>query len=122
MFSPDEVLLEHGLVGAFDTMVMMHDEEIAIIIADNGNASNSPEETIGDGNADSRGFDHLKMNEGGVATYNEVTQAGVTYLELQMSSQALAAQLYYRLGVRRGDPVAIICHGHAAAEVLMSSL
>ena len=96
MFFPEDVLLEHGLVGAFDTMAMTHDEELAIVYSDHFRSDATDEST---------------------SQHDQVASEGVTYLELQMYSQDLAAHLYHRFGVRRGDPVAVFCHGHAAAEV-----
>ena len=95
MFCPEDILLEHGLVGAFDSMAMMHDEELAIIVEDS---------------SAERGY-----SEHGSSLVREMQ--GLTYIEVQMASQELAAHLFHRFGVRRGDPVAIICHGHSAAEV-----
>lgn len=122
MFSPEEILLEHGLVGAFDTMAMMHDEELAIITSDGGNEYSLSEHTIGDDTVNTIQHDLDSRYRENVAAHDEVAQAGVTYLELQMSSQALAANLYHRFGVRRGDSVAVVCHGYAAAEVLTNGI
>lgn len=107
MFCPEDILLEHGLVGAFDSMAMMYDEEPAIIVEDCSDE-----------------MDSLEM-ENGHALFSNLESDGskvrdlqrLTYIEVQMASQELAAHLYHRFGVRRGDPVAIICHGHPAAEV-----
>ena len=117
MFSPEEILHEHGLVGAFDTMAMMHDEELAIIITDGDTPYMSSEYPINDDLMESIRDDLDSRDREKIAPRIENAQAGVTYLELQMSSQALAANLYHRFGVRRGDSVAVVCHGHAAAEV-----
>ena len=111
MFSPEEVLLEHGLVGAFDTMAMMHDEELAIIFMnDEVEAKPTPI-------SDVETATYSEEDKDRISEYDDSTPRGVTYLELQMSSQELAALLYHRFGVRKGDPVAILCHGYAAAEV-----
>lgn len=93
--------MEHGLVGAFDSMAMMYDEELAIIV-DEGGYLEMDEELIANSERDSSLVREMQ---------------GLTYIEVQMASQELAAHLFHRFGVRRGDPVAIICHGHSAAEV-----
>jgi hypothetical protein len=107
MYRAEEVLQEHGLVGAFDTMVMIHDEELAIIFGD----SDKHESNI---NAIKHGssYSHDRIGE-----ESDVELPGLTFVELQISSQELAAHLYHRFGVRKGDPVAIICNEHCAAEV-----
>jgi hypothetical protein len=115
MFSPEEVLLEHGLVGAFDTMVMMHDEEIAIF-------TTPPDSDQMSTYLDFEGVSESELDIGNTSVMsveaNEtIQQQGVTFLELQMFSQELSAHLYHRFGVRKGDLVALFCHGHAAAEV-----
>lgn len=92
MFAPEDILLEHGLTGAFDSISMMYDERLAIIT-----------NTISD------------IHDKSVTLDSSST--GVTFLELQMYSQMLANLLYHRFGIRRGDSVALFCHGHAAAEV-----
>ena len=51
------------------------------------------------------------------ATDDEPTSE-LSYLEVQLAVEALCSVLYYRFGVRRGDPVALLTHGHAAAEVV----
>ena len=125
MFSPEEVLQEHGLVGAFDTMAMMHDEELAIIFMNDMNETQSTASSISFCDLDSADHDLEKMEEEVeeeeekeiISEYGDSTPKGITYLELQMASQELAAHLYHRFGVRKGDPVAVLCHGHAAAEV-----
>ena len=101
MFCPEAILLEHGLVGAFDSMAMMYDEELAIIVDERGNLK-MDEELVANSERDSSLVREMQ---------------GLTYIEVQMASQELAAHLFHRFGVRRGDPVAIICHGHSAAEV-----
>lgn len=95
-------------------MAMMHDEQLAIIFKsvdcnDNASASHSYRTPSSQNETD-------EMDEN-TAEHPQIEQEGVTYLELQMYSQELAAHLYHRFGVRRGDAVAIFCHGHAAAEV-----
>ena len=104
MFSAEEVLLEHGLAGAFDTMAMIHDEELAII-------TKGDQHRIKYLDSEGDGSEHHPIKE------NDVEAEGVTFVELQMSSQELAAHLYHRFGVRKGDTVLILCHGHSAAEV-----
>lgn len=104
MFRADEVLPEHGLAGAFDTMAMIHDEELAIMTGDGRHPTEcSKSERVG--------CELQSISE------SNAQAEGVTFVELQMSSQELAAHLYHRFGVRRGDPVLIICHSHSAAEV-----
>ena len=118
MFSPEEVLLEHGLVGAFDTMALMHDEELAIIFMNNDEEKDHATSSLGlnliSATVDKQ-KDIMRISAGG-----DSSPKGVTYLELQTASQELAALLYHRFGVRKGDPVAILCHGYAAAEVTMT--
>lgn len=104
MFSADEVLLEHGLAGAFDTMAMIHDEGLAIITKGGHHHTEFTNSARG-------GSEHYLIGR------NDTDAENVTFVELQMSSQELAAHLYHRFGVRKGDPVLIVCHGHSAAEV-----
>ena len=108
MICPEDILLEHGLVGAFDSMAMMYDEELAIMIEDGS------DERILPGIEDD-------PDPGRVRCEVRDLQS-LTYIEVQMASQELAAHLYHRFGVRRGDPVAIVCHGHSAAEVYSMKL
>lgn len=103
MICPEDILLEHGLVGAFDSMAMMYDEELAIMV---------------EGGSDERIRPGMEGEPDSERAGCEVRDLqSLTYIEVQMASQELAAHLYHRFGVRRGDPVAIICHGHSAAEV-----
>lgn len=107
MYRAEEVLEEHGLVGAFDTMVMIHDEELAIIFGNSDRIRPDPSVTE---HGSSHSYDAIRDE-------TEAELQGLTFVELQISSQELAAHLYHRFGVRRGDPVAIICNEHSAAEV-----
>jgi non-ribosomal peptide synthetase component F len=107
MYRAEEVVQEHGLVGAFDTMVMIHDEELAVIFGDrHRNVTDLVAEEHGSSNSQDR-----------IGDESDVELQGLTFVELQISSQDLAAHLYHRFGVRRGDPVAIICNEYSAAEV-----
>ena len=107
MFCPEHILLEHGLVGAFDSMAMMYDEEPAIIVDDSSDKWNYLDMV-----------DELALIPNFERDSSEVRGLrSLTYIEVQMASQELAAHLYHRFGVRSGDPVAIVCHGHSAAEV-----
>lgn len=92
MFDAADILLEHGLTGAFDTIAMMYDERPAIITTAYSN-----------------------MTDKNVTL--DSSSSEVTFLELQMYSQELASLLYHRFGVRSGNSVALFCHGNAAAEV-----
>ena len=103
MICPEDILLEHGLVGAFDSMAMMYDEELAIMVED------SSDERIHAGVEDDPDSERVGREVRDLQS--------LTYIEVQMASQELAAHLYHRFGVRRGDPVAIVCQGHSAAEV-----
>ena len=103
MICPEDILLEHGLVGAFDSMAMMYDEELAIMVED------SSDEMIHAGVEDDPDSERVGREVRDLQS--------LTYIEVQMASQELAAHLYHRFGVRRGDPVAIVCQGHSAAEV-----
>ena len=107
MFCPEDILLEHGLVGAFDSMAMMYDEELAIIVGDHLNERDCPEVE------DERALNPYSERAGSKVRDLQ----SLTYIEVQMASQELAAHLYHRFGVRRGDHVALVCHGHSAAEV-----
>lgn len=92
MFDAADFILEHGLTGAFDTIAMMYDERPAIITT-----------------ADSNMIDKYVTLD---SSSNEIT-----FLELQIYSQELASLLYHRFGVRKGNSIALFCHGYAAAEV-----
>jgi hypothetical protein len=107
MICPENILLEHGLVGAFDSMAMMYDEELAIMVEVSSN-ERIPPDILDDPDSERIGYEVRDLQS-------------LTYIEVQMASQELAAHLYHRFGVRRGDPVAIICHGHSAAEVLFNA-
>ena len=52
------------------------------------------------------------------AASGDDTPSEITFLELQLAVETLCTVLYYRFGVRRGDPVAVLTHGHTAAEVV----
>jgi hypothetical protein len=107
MYRAEEVVQEHGLVGAFDTMVMIHDEELAIIF---GGRHRNETDLFATKHDNSYSQDR-------VGDESDVELQGLTFVELQISSLDLAAHLYHRFGVRRGDPVAIVCNEHSAAEV-----
>jgi acyl-coenzyme A synthetase/AMP-(fatty) acid ligase len=92
MFDSVDMLLEDGLTGTFDTVANMYDERPAIITTAHSNI-----------------IDKIETLDS--------SSSEVTYLELQMYSQELANLLHHRFGVRRGNSVVLLCHGHAAAEV-----
>lgn len=92
-------LLEYGIVGSFDTICLCRGEEIAIYNDDYINKN------IDDNNSN---------DDNDIDNDNE----GITFLEIQFNYQYLAAQLYYRFGVREGDKVLLLLkEGNTAAEI-----
>eukprot|EP01041_Mallomonas_annulata_P006985 gene6985-14199_t len=65
-------------------------------------------------------FDTISMLYGdrSAFTFSDDSLEDIAFLEIQSQSIDLACQLYYRLGVRSGDAVVILCHNHAPAEVV----
>lgn len=89
-----DMLLEYGLVGAFDTVVNMMGEQVAVIT----------------------GAQHAE--EAADEDDDEMEFEGSTYAELQYHSQALATHLFYRFGVRQGGRVIIGTSGSTCAELV----
>lgn len=96
------MLLEYGLVGAFETVSSLRGEETAIIKKRDANYSLSEE--FGD---------ELEDKE---SVYSD--NSGISYSELNFSSIALSCQMVHRFGIVNGDRVLLICGNNLAAEIV----
>ena len=105
------LLFEYGLVGSFDTVAAMRGEEIAIAF--------SLQKVIESEASDEDDIDIDKESENNCDSSNEslYEYIGLSFLDVQFNSEQLAALLYHRFAVRSFDRVAVLCHGHAAAEL-----
>jgi acyl-CoA synthetase (AMP-forming)/AMP-acid ligase II len=104
MFDFDEVLLENGLIGSFNTCCLMMGENIAVAASRN----DSDENEIDSKSIDSKSIDSSISKD----------LDGISYLELSYSVNSLSSQLYNRFGVRKGMPVLILCKNNTAAEIV----
>lgn len=85
-----EYLNEYGLLGAFDTVCLMMGERNAIL------------DPL---------TDYFQLEQDDDQSEDD---DGITFSDLQFSSQAIATMLYHRFGVRIDDNVLYICDLHAA--------
>lgn len=93
---------ENGLARSIYASMMMFDDKIAVL---NGNSLDKQRNSMDvDGILD----EQLEFSE-----KNE----GLTYSELEVFVDQLAAQLYHRFGVREGDTVFIACESFTTAEI-----
>jgi acyl-coenzyme A synthetase/AMP-(fatty) acid ligase len=97
------MLLEYGLLGAFDTVALLRGECSALI---NGPTALSSESF--DPSDDSSQSEHSQSSS---------AENGMCYSELQLASKILSCQLKLRFGVQQGDRVLISCDGNTAAEI-----
>jgi hypothetical protein len=92
--SPSQRLSKYGLVGAFDSIAMMHDEDTAIIQS----KATAERRTTFD-NSDGVSMEVISESDLVGLQYDEDCDI-LTYFELQLSVEEVAAQLYHRFGVR----------------------
>jgi acyl-CoA synthetase (AMP-forming)/AMP-acid ligase II len=113
-----EMLWEYGLVGAFDTVAMMRGEEVAIVtgIAEHHSSSAADDDDMDQDNDSPENAEGEDAENDG----SEVSKVleGISFLDIQFNSEQLAAIMYHRFGVRKGDPVIVVCHNSAGAEVV----
>lgn len=95
-----EQLHEYGILGMFDTIVMMKGESCAL--AEKINFSYS---TIKTDDGDDDDSDYLEK------------YSGISFYEIQQYSIQLASLLRYRFGSKKGDRILLICKGCCGAEV-----
>lgn len=120
-------LKEYGLIGSFDSICCTRGESVAVVYtaeqtAVSYNLPQNEADSVTSKKDLGREVDSddecLSPENSSLLSFDPDDLDGTTYMEIQLASQQLAQQLYFRFGVRKYDRVLLVCADNLEAEIV----